>query len=45
MGNVWLLEVQSFIPGFGALTYKCLSPLSVTLTGAVAHNYHMRTAY
>lgn len=46
MRNAWLLlEVQVFLPGFGALTYKCLSPLSVTLTGAVARTYHRHTAY
>lgn len=45
MGNAWLLEVEAFLPGFGALTYKCLSPLSVTLTGAVACNYPTHTAY
>lgn len=44
MSNAVLLEVQSFIPGFSALTYKCLLPLSVTLTGAVPCNYHTHTA-
>lgn len=45
MGKAQLLGVQPFVPGLGALTYKCLSPLSVPITGAVARNYHIHTAY
>lgn len=31
----------SFLPGLGTLTYKCLSSLSIRLTGAVVRNYHI----